>query len=253
MADGNAKYRVGDRIQKIDQRSADDRVFPGERGFVTAAPGLGGITAYWDSGTELAVTDERQIRPVPPEEELKLFSGMSCLQLGDSQAEWDARCEENTRLVSAMEGFAERKGCMWAVKRTFLDDAHKSRSPRFELVDGDGLSALVEGCDAKNGMDVGFSAKRIAAARSMMMVAYGQGYRSPKYGDGIVKELIECRLVRRAISVLYQEKIDEGMSTRGGHLAHAFFAVHQHETLAPCIHDCRAVARGTRKSPDLER
>ena len=253
MADGNAKYRVGDRIQKIDQRSADNRVFPGEKGFVTAAPGLGGITAYWDSGTELAVTDERQIRPVPPEEELKLFSGMSCLQLGDSQAEWDARCEENARLVSAMEGFAERKGCMWAVKRTFLDDAHKSRSPRFELVDGDGLSALVEGCDAKNGMDVGFSAKRIAAARSMMMVAYGQGYRSPEHGDGIVKELIECRLVRRAISVLYQEKIDEGMSTRGGHLAHAFFAVHQHETLAPCIHDCRAVARGTRKSPDLER
>ena len=128
MADGNAKYRVGDRIQKIDQRSADDRVFPSEKGFVTAVPELGGITAYWDSGTELAVADKQQIRLVPPEEELKLFSGMSCLQLGDSQAEWDARCEENTRLVSAMEGFAERKGCMWAVKRTFLDDAHKSRS-----------------------------------------------------------------------------------------------------------------------------
>ena len=64
-----------------------------------------------------------------------------------------------------MEGFAERKGCMWAVQRTFLDDAHKSRSPRFELVDGGGLSALVEGCDAKNGMDVGFSAKRIADGR----------------------------------------------------------------------------------------
>lgn len=125
--------------------------------------------------------------------------------------------------------------------------------PRFELVDGGGLSALVEGCDAKNGMDVGFSAKRIADARSMMMVAYGQGYRFPEHGDGIVEELIECRLVRRATSVLYQKKIDEGMSTRGGHLAHAFFAVHQHEPLAQCIHDCRAIARGDRKSPDLER
>ncbi len=52
MADGNAGYRVGDRVQKVDRRSADDRVHPGERGFVTAAPGLGGITAYWDSGTE---------------------------------------------------------------------------------------------------------------------------------------------------------------------------------------------------------
>ena len=187
---------------------------PGERGFVTAAPGLGGITVYWDSGMERAVTDERMTRPVPPGEELKIFNGTPCLQLGDSQAEWDAHCEENARLVSAMEGFAERKGCMWAVKRTFLDDAHKSRSPRFELVDGGGLSALVEGCDAKNGMDVGFSAKRIAGARSMMMVAHGQGYRSPEHGDGIVEELIECRLVRRATSVLYQEKIDEGMSTR---------------------------------------
>lgn len=172
---------------------------------------------------------------------------------GFCDREWDAHCEENARLVSAMEGFAERKGCMWAVKRTFLDDVHKSRSPRFELVDGGGLSALVEGCDAKNGMGIGFSAKRIANARSMMMVAYGQGYRSPEHGDGIVGELIECRLVRRATSVLYQEKIDEGMSTRGGHLAHTFFAVHQHEPLAPCIHDCRAIARGSRKSPGLER
>ena len=152
-----------------------------------------------------------------------------------------------------MEGFAERKGCMWAVKRTFLDDAHKSRSPRFELVNGGGLSALVEGCDAKNGMDVGFSAKRIADARSMMMVAYGQGYRSPEHGDGIVEELIGCRLVRRATSVLYQENIDKGMSAQGRHLAHAFFAVHQHEPLAPCIRDCRAIAGEARKSPDLER
>lgn len=139
------------------------------------------------------------------------------------------------------------------MKHTFLDNAHKSRSPRFELVDGGVLSALVEGCNAKNGMGIGFSAKRIANARSMMMVAYGQGYRSPEHGDGIVGELIECRLVRRATSVLYQEKIDEGMSTRGGHLAHTFFAVHQHEPLAPCIHDCRAIARGSRKSPGLER
>ena len=253
MVDGNARYRVGDRVQKIDRRSADDRVHPGERGFVTAAPDLGGITVYWDSGTERAVTDERLIRPVPPEEELKLFNGTPCLQLGDSQAEWDAHCEENARLVSAMEGFAERKGCMWAVKRTFLDDAHKSRSPRFELVDSGGLSALVEGCDAKNGMDVGFSAKRIADARSMMMVAHGQSYRSPERGDGIVEELIECRLVRRATSVLYQENIDKGMSAQGRHLAHAFFAVHQHEPLAQCIHNCRAVVGKTRKLPDLER
>ena len=172
---------------------------------------------------------------------------------GFCDREWDAHCEENARLVSAMEGFAERKGCIWAVKHTFLDNAHKSRSPRFELVDDGGLSALVEGCDAKNGMGIGFSAKRIANARSMMMVAYGQGYRSPEHGDGIVGELIECRLVRRATSVLYQEKIDEGMSTRGGHLAHTFFAVHQHEPLAPCIHDCRAIVRGSRKSPGLER
>ena len=82
MVDGNAGYRVGDRVQKIDRRSADDRVHPGERGFVTAAPDLGGITVYWDSGMERAVTDERLIRPVPPEEELKLFNGTPCLQLG---------------------------------------------------------------------------------------------------------------------------------------------------------------------------
>ena len=128
IAEGNAGYRVGDRVQKIDRRSVDDHVHPGERGFVAAAPGLGGITVYWDSGMERAVTDERMTRPVPPGEELKIFNGTPCLQLGDSQAEWDAHCEENARLVSAMEGFAERKGCMWAVKRTFLDDAHKSRS-----------------------------------------------------------------------------------------------------------------------------
>lgn len=87
----------------------------------------------------------------------------------------------------------------------------------------------------------------------MMMVVHGQGYRSPGHGDGIVEELIECRLVRRATSELYQEKIDKGMSTRGEHLAHAFFAVHQHEPLAQCIHDCRAIAGKARRSPDLDR
>lgn len=87
----------------------------------------------------------------------------------------------------------------------------------------------------------------------MMMVAYGQGYHSLEHGDGIVEELIECRLVRRATSVLYQENVDKGMSTQGRHLAHAFFAVHQHESLAPCIHNCRAVVGKTRKLPDLER
>ncbi len=225
MADRNAGYRVGDRVQKIDRRSVDDHVHPGEK-----------LT-----------------HPVPPGEELKIFNGTPCLQLGDSRAEWDAHCEENARLVSAMEEFAERKGCMWTAKRTFLDDAHKSRSPRFELVDGSELSALVEGCDAKNGIDVGFSAKRITDARSMMMVAYGQGYCSPEHGDGIVEKLIGCRLVRKTTSVLYQEKIDEGMSTKGEHLAHAFFAVHQHKPLAQCIRDYRAIAREGRKSPGLER
>lgn len=253
MVDGNAKYRAGDRIQKIDRRSVDDRVFPGERGFVTAISELGGITAYWDKRLELAVTDKRQIRLVPLEEELKLFGKTSCLELGDSQAEWDNHCEKNAQLISAMEDFAERKGCMWIVKRTFLDAAHESRSPRFELVGGDALSELIDGCDAKNGMDVGFSAKRIAGARSMMMIAYGQGYRSPEHGDGIVEELIECRLVRKATSELYREKIDEGMSTRRGHLARTFFAIHQHEPLAPCIYDCRTIARGSRKPPGLER
>ena len=253
MTDKKTGHHVGDRVQKIDRQSARDQVLPGERGFVTAASELGGVTVYWDKGLEAAVTDRRHIRPVPPEEELKLFGDASCLQLSDSQKEWDAHCEKAAQLVSAMEGFAERKGCMWAVKRTFLDAAHEDRSPRFELVGGDALSAMIEGCDAKNGMDVGFSVKRIAGARSMMMIAHGQGYRSPEHGDGIVEELIECRLVRRATSELYREKIDEGMSTRGGHLAHAFFAVHQHEPLAPCIRDCRAIAKGGRKSPDLER
>lgn len=151
MTDGKTVYRIGDRIQKTDRRSTGDGVFPGERRFVTAVSEINGVTAYWDKGLELTVTDKRQIRLVSPEEELKLFGGTPCSQLGDSQAECDNRCEENARLVSAMEGFAEQKGCMWAVKRTFLDPAHESRSPRFELVDGASLSGLVEGCDVKNG------------------------------------------------------------------------------------------------------
>ena len=253
MADRAMDYRIGDRIQKIERRSAYDHVPLGARGFVTSVSEIGGVTAYWDKGIELAATDMRQIRLVPPEEELKLFGETPCLELGDSQAEWDNHCEKNAQLVSAMEGFAERKGCMWAVKRTFLDAAHESRSPQFELVDGDALSELIDRCDAKNGIDVGLSAKRIAEARSMMMVAYGQGYHSLEHGDGIVEELIECRLVRRATSVLYQENVDKGMSTQGRHLAHAFFAVHQHESLAPCIHNCRAVVGKTRKLLNLER
>ena len=120
----------------------------------------------------------------------------------------------NSMFVATIVPLASYVAAMWAVKRTFLDAARESRSPRFGLVDGDALSELIEGCDAKNGMDVGSSVKRIAGARSMMMIAYGQGYRSPGHGDGIVEELIGCRLVRRSTSELYREKIDGGMSTR---------------------------------------
>lgn len=62
---------------------------------MTAVSEINGVTAYWDKGLELAVTDKRQIRLVSPEEELKLFGGAPCSQLGDSQAEWDNRREEN--------------------------------------------------------------------------------------------------------------------------------------------------------------
>ena len=253
MTGKNEDYRVGDRVQKTERRGEGDRIYPGTRGFVTAVSELGGITAYWDNGMETAVTDRRQIRPVPIEEELKLFSTTPCMLMGDSEAEWDARCNENGLLMSTMEGFAEQKGCMWVVKRTFIDAAHKMRNPRFELVDGGALSEIVDRCDVKNGIDIGFSAKRIPKARSMMIIAHGQGYSSREHGSGIVTELLECRLVGKATTELYREKIDEGMSTRGGHIAHAFFAIHRHEPLAPCIRDCRAIASGREKSPDLER
>ena len=54
------------------------------------------------------------------------------------------------RLTGAMQSYAEEQGCDWVVKRTFIDEAHSLRPPRYQHVEVGALDDLIEGtCDLK--------------------------------------------------------------------------------------------------------
>ena len=185
-------FRPGDRVQMIECKDPYAPISPGAKGTVAHIDDAGTLHMLWDNGRTLGVCLEEDIvRKVPPEQEMELLSTEPLLQCGEG--EWDAHCEQSVALTSAMQSYAEGQDCDWAVKRSYIDEAHSHRAPRYQHVEAAALDDLIEGtCDLKNGTDVGFMAKRPPSERSMAIVAYGQSYTAPS-GTYLVKELLEAQ------------------------------------------------------------
>lgn len=116
---------------------------------------------------------------------MELLNAEPLLQCDENR--WDARCEQSVALIGAMQSFAEGQGCDWTVKRSYIDEAHSQRPPKYQYIEANALNNLIEGtCDLKNGTDIGFMAKRPPSEQSMAIVAYGQGYATPS-GTYLVK------------------------------------------------------------------
>lgn len=238
-------FHPGDRIQMVECNDPYAPVLPGAKGTVGHIDDAGTLHMRWDDGRTLGVClEEDSVRKIPPEQEMELLSSEPLLQCGES--EWEAHCEQSVTLTGAMQSFAEDRGCDWMVRRTFIDEAHSHRPPRYQHVEAGALDDLVEGtCDLKNGTDVGFTAKRPPGEQSMVIVAYGQGYTTPS-GTYLVKELLELRLASPAAARDFRERVEAGWDPGGRAAMQLFNSPGDHEPLAPLVRECREAARARR-------
>ena len=234
-------FRPGDRIQMIECKDPDAAVLPGAKGTVEHIDDVGTLHMSWDDGRTLGVClEEDVVRKIPPEREMELLNTEPLLQCGESH--WEIHCEQSVTLTSMMQSFAEEQGCDWVVKRSFIDEAHSQRPPRYQHVEADALDGLIESCDLKNGTDVGFMAKRPPSRQSIAIVAYGQGYTTPS-GTYLVKELLECKLISPAATRDFRERIDVGWDPNGKAAMQLFNSAKDHLPLTPLIRECQDLSR----------
>lgn len=196
----------------------------------------------WDDGRTLGVCLEEDIvRKVSPEQEMELLSSEPLLQCGESR--WEAHCEQAVALTGAMQSYVEEQGCDWVVRRTFIDEVHSLRPPRYQHVEAGALNDLIEGtCDLKNGTDVGLMAKRPPSEQSIAIIAYGQGYTAPS-GTHLVKELLELRLASPAATRDFRERVEVGWDPDGRAAMQLFNSRGDRQPLAPLIRVCKESVR----------
>ena len=195
----------------------------------------------WDDGRTLgACLEEDAVRKIPPEQEMELLNAEPLLQCDENR--WDVHCEQSVALIGAMQSFAEEQGCDWAVKRSYIDEAHSQRPPRYRHVEADALDNLSESSDLKNGTNIGFMAKRLPSRQSMVIVAYGQGYTTLS-GTYLVKELLECKLISPAATHDFRVRIDAGWDPSGKAAMQLFNSAKNHLPLTPLIRECQDLSR----------
>ena len=245
MKEEHRGFRPGDRVQMIECKDPYTPISPGAKGTVAHIDDAGTLHMLWDNRRTLGVClEEDVVRKVPPEQEMELLSAEPLLQCDENR--WDARCEQSVALIGAMQSFAEEQGCDWTVKRSYIDEAHSQRPPKYQYIEADALNDLVEGtCDLENGTDVGFTAKRPPGEQSMAIIAYGQGYTTPS-GTHLVKELLELRLASPAAARDFRERVEAGWDPGGRAAMQLFNSPGDREPLAPLVRECREAARARR-------
>lgn len=142
-------YRPGDRVQMVERNDPYAPILPGEKGAIAHIDDTGTLHMRWDDGRTLGVClEEDTVRKVPPEQEMELLSTEPLLQCDESQ--WDAHCEQSVALTGVMQRFAEEQGRDWVVKRSYIDEIHSPRPPKYQYVEAGALDDLIEGtCDLK--------------------------------------------------------------------------------------------------------
>lgn len=234
-------YRPGDRVQMVERNDPYAPILPGEKGAIAHIDDAGTLRMRWDDGRTLGVCLEEDIvRKVPPEQEMELLSSeRSC----NATRAAGGPLRAGGRLTGAMQSYAEEQGCDWVVKRTFIDEAHSQRPPKYQYIEAVALDDLIEGtCDLKNGTDVGFMAKRPPSEQSIAIIAYGQGYTVPS-GVHLVKELLELKLISPAAARDFRERVEAGWDPDGRAAMQLFNSPGDRQPLAPLIRACKESVR----------
>lgn len=234
-------FRPGDRIQIIECKDPYAPVLLGAKGTVAHIDDAGTLHMLWDDGRTLgACLEEDAVRKIPPEQEMELLNAEPLLQCDENR--WDVHCEQSVALIGAMQSFAEEQGYDWAVKRSYIDEAHSQRPPRYRHVEADALDNLSESSDLKNGTNIGFMAKRLPSRQSMVIVAYGQGYTTLS-GTYLVKELLECKLISPAATHDFRVRIDAGWDPSGKAAMQLFNSAKNNLPLTPPIREYQDLSR----------
>ena len=235
-------YHPGDRVRIVECNDPYAPVLPGEKGTIAHIDDVGTLHMRWDSGRTLGVClEEDSVREIPPEQEMELLSTEPLLQCDENR--WGVHCEQSVALIGAMQSFAEGQECDWVVKRSYIDEAHSQRPPKYQYIEADALNNLIEStCDLKNGTDVGFMAKRPPSEQSMAIVAYGQGYATLS-GTYLIKELLELRLVSPAAARDFRKRIEAGWGSEGKAAMQLFNSPGDHQPLVPLIRKCQELIR----------
>lgn len=234
-------FRPGDRVQMTECKDPYAPISPGAKGTVAHIDDAGTLHMLWDDGRTLgACLEEDAVRKIPPEQEMELLNAEPLLQCDENR--WDVHCEQSVALIGAMQSFAEEQGCDWAVKRSYIDEAHSQRPPRYRHVEADALDNLSESSDLKNGTNIGFMAKRLPSRQSMVIVAYGQGCTTLS-GTYLVKELLECKLISPAATHDFRVRIDAGWDPSGKAAMQLFNSAKNHLPLTPPIRECQDLSR----------
>lgn len=204
MKDGKTAFRSGDRLRMVDCKDPYAPIMSGTKGTVVCVDALGTAHMSWDDGRTLGVIPEEDVvERIPLDEEYDRLRLASVSERDEDALEADR--ERSLEAIRLMESAAFDEKGAWAVRITFLDPARRREAAEYAFVEADGLGALIDGADAKNGFEVGFH--RAGRHLSFVMIAHGAGYDLPK-GASHMQEAFECRLLKREVAEDFRERME---------------------------------------------
>ena len=252
MKESYMGYRVGDRLRMVHCADPYGPILPGTKGTIDYIDDMNTLHMAWDNGKTLGVClEEDVVEKIPFEREYRGFERATAPECADEVA-FDAHREKALRAVGHMDAHVSESGGAWVVRSACLDAARRGRLPEYRFVEAGELGALLDGADAKNGVDVGFHDE--GGRRSFVMIAYGAEYDSPS-GAGLAKEAFECRALTAKVAGDFRERLDAGWSDRGDAPRSMFLSPRDQQSLAQPIEDCRQMfaGHGARESRAPER
>lgn len=245
-------FRAGDRLRMVHCSDPYAPIRPGEKGIIDYIDDVGTLHMMWDSGRTLGVClKEDSVEKIPLEKEFRGFDSIDVSECLD-EASFDRHQERALSAISQMEEAVLDSEGAWVVRHTYLDPAHNAQMPEYLFVKAGELGGLIDGTDAKNGVDTGFH--EAGRLRSFVIITHGAEYVT-QGGKDHLKEAFECKVLTKQVTSDYRERIDAGWSDRGDAPRSMFFSPRDQQSLLQSITNCQRMfsEHGKAKSKDMQR
>lgn len=252
MKDSYMGYRLGERLRMVHCADPYAPILPGTKGTIDYIDDMNTLHMSWDNGRTLGVClDEDVVEKIPFEREYRSFHRTAAPECAD-EAAFDAHREKALWAIMRMDAHVLESRGGWVVRSAYLDAAHGKQPPEYRFVEAGELESLLDGADAKNGVDVGLH--EAGGLSSFVLIAYGAEYESPS-GPALVKEAFECRALTAKAAEDYRERLDAGWSDRGEAPRKMFLSPRDQQSLLSPLTECHNLLaeRGNGKSKDAER